>query len=319
MGIKIGLMYGWQINSLVPLPKGHDRNFLGDEMTGLSLRRELLKYDDIDECELYCDEHDKGMPEGTDICIDMNPHCKGREKAKVQLLYFQNAPGEGSDRLWDVMKGFYDGVAFSAVKVWEKYGSSFVSRSGHKGIFLPLAADEELFYPSAEKEGMDYDIVYCGNDIKRHRTPMFFEPALRYKFGLFGRWTEENRVYDKFSKGQVNFGDLRELYTQSKICINIHFQDALDNGLWAGRIFDVLACNGVLVSDTPYGLSNEIRSMGIFLSEGQLRDRRFMVDLYGEIISNPSKYARKGREFVLGGHTWAHRAKQLHDYIQEFK
>lgn len=318
--MKVALMMGWAPGSLIPKPKGQDRNFLGDEMTAMALRRELLKYDDIQACELFCDEHGMDMPEGWDVCIDLNPHCKGRDKAKKQILYYQNAPGEGSEKLWKVMEGMYDGVAFAAKKMWDNHGD-FISRSGHKSIFLPLATDEKLFYPVPYETEYDYDLMYCGNDIKRGRTPRFFDPALRFKFGLFGRWSEDNAAaYFNISKGQIDFAQLRKLYSSSKVMINIHFQDALDYGLWAGRIFDVMACGGIVITDRPYGLPDEISKRVFIIEEYDppsvvAYKYKNIIDMYPQLKAE----AKQHRDFILNGHTWKHRAAVLHDYLQEFK
>lgn len=314
--MKIGLMMGWQPGSLVPGIKGKDRNFLGDEMTALSLKKELLKYDDIEECELYHTGAGSEMEQHLDVSVDMNPVCRDRERAKMKIWYVQNGFMEGSTSALDKWGQYYDGVVFAAKKMMDDY-SGWTSRSGHRPVFMPIAADEELFYPVEPDPDFAFDVAYCGNDIKRHRTMPFLGPALKYHFGLFGRWSEEHlNVLGPISRGQIDFDDLKKLYSSSKVMINVHFQDCIDWGLWAGRIYDVLLCNGFLITDEPYGLPDDIKKH-VVLSDGgpQLEEQ---LKHYINDDQARRKVADGGREFIMSAHTWKHRAETLHKYLQEF-
>lgn len=312
---RLGLLYGWQIGSLVPGIKGQDRNFLGDEMTGESMRREFngLGY----ECDLYCEDHGYTVPDDLDIAIDMNPHCRGRDKAKKQILYFQNGLGEGSEAGFERMAHFYDGVAFSAIKMYEIY-KDWVSRSGHKPIFLPIAGDEKRFFPVEPDPEFTYDVAYCGNDIKRHRTMPMLGPCKFYNFGLYGRWSEEHQgVLGGVSKGQINFNDLNKLYSSSKIMINIHFQDCIDYGLWAGRLYDVLLCNGLVVTDKPYGIPSDFEDYVVYTTGGE-----HLLEVLDKYINDGPARRQKtlhAREFILSKHTFKHRVATFSEYLKEFE
>lgn len=316
--MRVGLMYGWGINTLVPKPKGQDKNFLGDEVAGNAIRSELLKYNDVEYCEAFCSDHGVGVPDDAalDIAVDMNPTCRDRERAKIKLFYFQNGPGEGSDRVFEGIAKYYDGIIIGGLKVWERFGD-YVSYSGHKSIYLPVGTNEHLFYPVDPDPDYAFDVAYCGNDIKRHRTMPYLGPAMKYNFGLFGRWSEEHRVtLGPISRGQVNFDQLRRIYSSTKIQINISFQDCLDWGLLTGRIYDVLACNGFLISDEPYGIADEFRSHMVFSSgDKDLADK---LEYYLAHDDERHAIASTGRDFILRSHTWKHRTATLHKYLQEF-
>ena len=318
--MKVIMPLGWGINTLKPGIKGKDKNFLGDEMTGNSIRSALLEYADIEYCELVCSEHGVGVEDSIgqlDVAVDLNRTCRDRERAKHQLWYFQNGEGEGTDRTFELYAQYYDGIIFAAKKAYDKY-KDFKTRSGHGVVFMPLAADPHLFHPVDPDPAYAFDVAYCGNDIKRHRTMPYLGPAMQYNFGLFGRWSEEHReLLGPISKGQIDFEQLRKLYSSSRAIINIHYQDCLDWGLWAGRIYDVLACEGFLISDRPYGIPEEFDKHVVWSLGGEN-----LAEQLEYFLADPerTKPFREGaREFITRNHTWKHRTEILHNYLQEFK
>mgnify|MGYP001566849292 CR=1 FL=1 len=325
--MKIMFLHAWGINTLTPQPKGLDRNFIGDETVSIAFCK-YLKRKYADFIELSGRYWDRTVDrDDFDICVDMNYTLADREKAKKQLWYCQNGYREGSERIFEEKSQYYDGIIIGAKKLYEIY-KDWTSRSGHKPIYMPVATDVELWYPEPDPQ-FNFDIMYCGNDTKLERTLPMINPCLKYNFGLFGRWSEECKkyLYD-ISLGQVSMDDLRKVYSSTKYMLNIHMADMANYGLYTGRMFDVLACNGIVISDNSYGLSEEFGERILIVNnENELIGLLHKL-LSGEIIDDPKilniiskpKSELSNRQWLIQNkYTWEDKTNQLVEYLKEFE
>lgn len=309
--MKIGFSYMWPLGSW----KSQRKQFLGDELYGRSLRKELLKSPEVTYCELFNQE----PPFPLDIVVYWNDTPPNPKFARKSILYFQNSWPEGSDKkLKEFHQRNYDGFIFMSKKLL-----GFHEKLGYSGIYLSSAADAELMRPVKPVKKYMFEVAYVGSDIKgRERTMKYIYPAVKFNFGLYGNWNRKlwfiykyRRIFRKISCGRLPLEDTPLLYSSAKIILNC---TAADHAQWdtlTGRIYDVLACNGFLISDFAPGTEKEIGECMI-VSKGGL-DLGRKIEYYLDHGKERKKIASRGREAILKGHTMKDRAKTMLEYFKK--
>ena len=327
--MKIGFKFHHAVNNykLGSLKTGQQRPFSGDEMTALSLRRELLALPEVEYCEIF------NTPPACklDIIVYFHQDMPDKKRAKKSVVYLQRGFQNGSDKeLPKYHSRNYDGYMFISKKLLELHKSM-----GYDGAFIPTAVDDEYMKPMPKNKKYEYDVAYVGNAIKGRRTIKYVYPAKNFNFGLYGNWMQYStlqdclsyrgfflryfvnkyrRVFKKISKGQIPYEDLPVLYSSAKIILNCTFQDNVDWDVITGRTYDVLACNGFLITDVVPSAQEKFKDYIIFTSGG--RDLKEKIKYYLEHEDERKKIASQGREKVLQEDTFKHRALDMLNYFK---
>jgi len=309
--LNIFFLHKWQIDRFQPKPKGFDRNFIGDSTISEALGKYILKnYKDIVGCVDRYSDDEKSIPLGSySVGISINDKVLQGQKCKHSIWYCQDGYDHGYNAFEKYAKD-YDGILLAGKQMHDTY-KDYVTRSGHKPIFFPFATDLEKFYPAINLNHQ-FDIAYCGNDIKEGRTAPMIKPCLQYNFALYGRWIDEELL--KISQGQINDEDLREVYSTSTLLLNFHLSGASKWGMYAGRIYDILACKGLCITDDAYGLEDFFKGAEIcVVSDGdELPSLLEFLIPQGKILNN-------NRQWIVDTkNTWEDRADTLMKYIKEF-
>jgi len=310
--MKIGFNFKFPIGSLIP---GQGRNFLGDEMTANSLRRELLDLPGVTFCELF-----NGSPrEKLDIVVYWHDNLPNKKWAKKSIFYFQNGFNQGSDKkLFELYKNNYDGFMFVSKPLY-----LFHKGLGHSGAYIPTATDEKYFRPMNPVKEYMFDVAYVGNDIKGiERTMKFIYPAMKFNFGLFGNWNTKiwwtrhyRRVLKKVSQGQIPFEDLPLLYNSARIVLNCTIQDNVNWDVITGRTYDVLACNAFLISDIVPSAVDKFYGHVVFTSGGVDLEKK--IKYYLEHDDERKKISVGGRKKILNSEIFRERAKAMLEYFRD--
>jgi spore maturation protein CgeB len=328
--MKIGFKFhpdkvGYKLGSLKP---GQNRGFCGDEMTALSLRKELLRLPEVEYCELF----NSAPPFKLDIIVYFHEDLPARSCSKKSVVYLQRGFNNGSDKALPLYQNrSYDGYMFISKKLLDLHKSM-----GYDGAFIPTAADTEYMRPLPPKDAYRFDVAYVGNDIKgSHRTMKYVYPATDFNFGLFGNWRSYSafkdclsprgfflryfkikyrRQFKKISQGQVLYEDLPVLYSSAKIVLNCTHQDNVNWDVITGRTYDVLACNGFLVSDIVPSAAEKFGDCAVFTTgDGDLTEK---IKHYLKHEDQRLAIASKGREKILQHHSFKHRAIDMLNYFK---
>jgi spore maturation protein CgeB len=316
--MKIGFKFpdnnNWKLNSLIP---GQGRNFNGDEAMALCLQKELLKYPEVHSCELF-----NQYPENKlDVIVYLHREKPESSRARKHIVYFQNAYPEGNDIILKEFHSYgFDGYMFASKKLLQYH-----TNLGFNGLYLPFAVDPDFFKPYQPCDKYKFEVAYVGNNIKgKERTLKYVYPAIRFKFGLFGNWYYKSwkfnrpwymRVFKRIARGQIPMEDLPVLYSSSKIILNCSIQGHADWDVGVGRVYDVMACNGFLISDEIPSMREKFGDIVEFSKGG--KDLVKKIRYYLKHDDERLERARKGRAVILKSETYAHRAKDMLEYFKK--
>jgi spore maturation protein CgeB len=106
------------------------------------------------------------------------------------------------------------------------------------------------------------------------------------------------------------------VYSSVGVLLNDHWDTMRAWGVVSNRLFDALACGTPVVSDYLPELGELFGdSVSIYRNADELRHA---VDLNLEDPIGARKRALAGRELVLAGHTFDHRARELLDALTRY-
>ena len=113
-----------------------------------------------------------------------------------------------------------------------------LSKQGINSYFLPLAADKNKYYPIDDVK-KDIDLLFVGS-LYKHRIEMFkklIEDFPELNICIYGKYTDiknplsyityrNKKIKKSFKNCYVNSEKVNELYSRSKICINLHHKQS---------------------------------------------------------------------------------------------
>ncbi|MDD5109206.1 MAG: glycosyltransferase [Candidatus Omnitrophica bacterium] len=313
VGFKLLDSESWGLGSLNP---GQGRNFIGDEYMALFIRKELLKFAEVEYCELF----NKYPEVKLDILVYLNKEKPDLKKAKKHVVFFQNAYPEGNDNALKEFQSYnFDGYMFASKKLLDYH-----QQLGYEGIYLPFATDPDFFKPVLSQDKYKFEVAYVGNNIKGpERTIKYIYPAFNFNFGLFGNWGLKTfkgwplprMIFRPHSLGQISMDELLILYSSAKIILNCSIQQHADWDTVIGRIYDVMACNGFLISDPIPSAKNKFGDIIEFSQGG--RDLVNKIKYYLKHEDERLERAQKGRDLILKSESYAFRVKDMLIYFKE--
>lgn len=320
--MKIGFFTKWYKNSLAS--KG---NVVGDELWARSLIKYLKKTKNY-EADIYTPNE---PPEKKlDVMIYLNEYNPNKEWAIKNIFYFQNISNTIPEIACnDFLNKNYN---FDAYISFSKNISEILKEKTNRPVlYLPFAADTEIFYPRDKKSEYMFEVAYVGNDIKGTEATMkYIYPAVNFKFGLFGNWQipkyrfkfwknfkklpPYKKEFEKLSKGKIPQEELPYLYSSAKIILNCTAPDAKNWDIITLRTYEVLACGGFLISDeTPLALK-ELSNCIIFTKGGD--DLIQKISFYLENEDERKKIAQKGYEYAKSKGNVLDRVISLVDFLE---
>jgi O-antigen biosynthesis protein len=109
--------------------------------------------------------------------------------------------------------------------------------------------------------------------------------------------------------------ELHRVYSSAGIVLNDHWDDMREYGYISNRVYDALACGAPVLSDDVPGLTERFGdAVAVYRSAAELHE------LIERLLGDQDELRRRGergREIVLGEHTFAHRVTQLLEIVQE--
>jgi spore maturation protein CgeB/GT2 family glycosyltransferase len=187
-------------------------------------------------------------------------------------------------------------------------------RTGTPVVVLEQAADPWVMRPDPTPE-LAHELVYVANSrnvlrpIARDLLPTERDLAI---WGT--RWEgliDTSRVIAEHLPND----ELHRVYSSAGIVLNDHWDDMREYGYISNRIYDALACGALVLSDDVPGLHERFGD-----AVAVYRDAEELRELVERLLADPAerrRRAERGREVVLGEHTFAHRVTQLLEVVQE--
>ena len=190
--------------------------------------------------------------------------------------------------------------ALDAYSNWRKTGLTLRS--------LPLACDTDRYFPD-DDHGKFSDVLfgtvggYWAN--KAIQLDRFLRPH-EDSLVVFG-----NRVWPyKGYRGAISEDDERVLYSNARVCAAINEPHAEVTGDIVERVYKVLGCGGVAVTDTARW-HRELFSPDELLMPSTVDEFHDMVNAAMTDGALNQRYRSRGREAVLQRHTYQHRARAI--------
>ena len=90
-----------------------------------------------------------------------------------------------------------------------------------------------------------------------------------------------------------------------------------ENGFISNRIFDVLACNGFILTDDVAGIEKLFGDSVVTYSTKEEMNKK--IKYYLEHTDEREALSKKGREMVLQNHTYKNRVEQILKTLKEEK
>lgn len=198
----------------------------------------------------------------------------------------------------------YD-LVFVASERWAEW---LRPRTSTPVVVLEQATDPEVFFPDPDPEH-EHELVFVGNSRKvRRRILRDLLPTERDLAVWGGDW--EGLINEKHLAGHyLPNAEVRKAYSSASIVLNDHWDDMREHGFISNRIYDALACGALVISDDLPELEERFRDAVVtYRSPEELRR---LVDHYLDSPEERAEKGRRGRELVLTGHTFGHRADVL--------
>ena len=214
--------------------------------------------------------------------------------------------------------GIYQKVQlYDAVFVFEKSDVITLQSHGIKSFFLPLYADERIYYNSKEKI-KDIDISFVGK-ISEDRYSILTElvkyfPKLNMVFA--GTYSRKIRLLQHilpskrkelriFTGENINPKKANELYNRSKICLNIHKSQSKYGGNM--RLYETLASGSFQITDENEYIKDEFSDSVITFND--ISDLKNKIDIYLTKEDERARIADIGYNKVMNNHLFINRAK----------
>src|SRR3984957_16351264 len=263
-----------------------------------------------------------------DVAIYFHPWIEARI-ARFNLVWFQS-PREGfwshlTEEQWiehwfELVRSKFNGILCASKILTDQF-----TQGGLQGYYFPQFADTDIYFRHQPGgTASSFDCIYVGNNAKgesvnRREIYPIAEFCLRerLRFGLFGagwRSAKEWRLLLPFMHGPAAAVRVPALYSEAKIVLNVHFPSHRRFGIFTSRVFEGLACEAFVVSDSVLDSEEIAKTDALLTSEPE--------GLVGGIVrcleTSPAKadeIRRQGRTLVQNEHSAATRAKTVERII----
>lgn len=279
----------------------------GDEQIALCWKKYLERYDEVDSVTLMGPKHDHGTE--LDIMIHFDPYCEPYPCAR-NILYMQNAFSKHlyKEGTWGVFRDVrekYDAFIFPSEKLMKLCAP---------GAVIPFATDPETLFPQFD-ERFTHPVSFLGNPI---RGPLieyrYIAPAIPFGLAIYSMPSWPAPFSDSW-RGGLPTPDMPKLYTSSLINLNAHIDEHLEVETINLRVFDVLACEGFVISDHMECME-EMFEGAVVLTRGY-EDEWAKITYYLSDKGERIKKQKHGRQVVLRDHTYASRMETLINFLKE--
>jgi hypothetical protein len=290
---------GRQVAIKVCTPIGADENVWGDTHFARGLKAALVSLG----YEVRIDKREEWYDPGATADIVLHLHGIAQytpTPGKTNILWIISHPAVIDA---DVLRT-YD-VAFCASDITAERVRSLAP--GIDVATLHQCTDPAVFAPDAGVP-RDIEIAFVGNSRRVYRDAVRFAVEEGFDLAIWGtRW--EQFVDPRHIRGtSLGTHEVADVYRRAKVVLNDHWQDQKREGLVNNRVFDVLACDTMVLSDANPGLAGLLGG-----AVPTFADRAGFVATLRGLLEDPGRATRAaalGAE-VRRTHTFTERAKAI--------
>lgn len=194
---------------------------------------------------------------------------------------------------------------------------------GKNSEYLPLAFEPTIL-PKLRKTDKQYDVVHVGG----YGSPFFDErkqilekAAKTIKIDFWGYGVDnfdQNNPILKNYHGESWGIDMYNTFYNSKICLNCHGDDIVENYAANMRLYEITGVGAMLITDMRKDLSSIFKigeEIVVYNSAEELIEK---VEYYLSHEEERKKIAKAGQERTLRDHAWENRMKKLLEYVQKY-
>jgi GT2 family glycosyltransferase/spore maturation protein CgeB len=195
----------------------------------------------------------------------------------------------------------------------ERFATSVRAMTRTPVIVLEQASDPDVFFPEADP-AFRHAIAYVGNSRNVMRKGLADLLPTPHDLAVYGSNWERLIDSSLVAAEHVPNRDLHKVYASAAVVLNDHWDDMREHGFISNRIYDVLASGGVVVSDSM----QELAAFGdaVVTYDGP-DDLRATLDRLLSDSAERERRAAVGRDLILAGHTFSHRADALLAAVHE--
>lgn len=177
---------------------------------------------------------------------------------------------------------------------------------------LLQCTDPELFYPEFSSK-YQHELLFVGNSRKVFRKILKDLLPTDKDLAVYG--TDWNWIIKrKYIKGKhIPNQELRRAYSSCKILLNDHWEDMREKGFLSNRLFDGFASGAFIISDPVQGAGEVFADALVTYQDPD--DLHSLVDHYLEQDPERKRKAARGREIVLGQHTFEKRVERILEVV----
>lgn len=282
----------------IAAPDWLNARFWGDYHFATSLRTNLVKLGYHVVIQVYHEWEDNV---GFDVVIVLRgPKRYMPNKGQFNIMWNISHPQEISYEEYSS----YDQLLIAS----NPYAETLSINHGNKVMPLLQCSDTTLFYPTSVSK--NNQIVFVGNSHGLVRPIVGAAIRLNYDISVYGKdW--QGLIDEKYIRGDhIPNRKLKHVYSRSSIVLNDHWPDMRNLGFISNRIFDVLACNGTIISDSIHGIPEELKKF-IHIWDGSLKNLEQNI-----ILNKTSLFANESNSIIRNDHNFENRTKIIDELIK---
>lgn len=243
--------------------------------------------------------------------------------------YYPSAAGESKFIMWNISHpdavsveeyNMYDYVFFASDKLHQKLAAEIKPQSG----VLLQCVDPSVMSKVEDniEDGKELlqgekgpELLFVGNSRHVYRQILKDLLPTKHELHVYGRHWEEFPVQEYVVEDYLDNAKVGQAYHGAEILLNDHWADMRENGIISNRIFDALAAGGFVISDDM----PEIQALfqGAVVTYQNREDLAEKIDYYLSHKEERRRKAGQGQEIVLKAHTFANRAEQIAEVIEQ--
>lgn len=282
------------------------RNVQGDEMIARGWKRYLEKLPNV-SAELF--QRDEQPQKDFDVAIHFDLWADPWPDIK-NILYFQNVyPSEtypgGTIGQFHQHRHKFRKFIFTSERLREHCETD--------GAVVPFAVDPDIYRLVQPSPKYEVNACFVGNGIRNQAVNhKYLAPAIPLGLSIYGNplgWTSE---FSDCLRGKISQHDEVVLYNSAKTCLNCHLNEHLLHETLNYRVYCIMACGGLVISDKMPCLDKEFKDYVVTTIGG---DDLTMLLKYHTTHADDNRRI-EGMQYVLERHTFKNRVDVVYDFLR---
>lgn len=185
----------------------------------------------------------------------------------------------------------------------------------HKpAALLHMAASARVHRPRGVDPRYRAQVTYLGSYNPGTKGAACFDryvaPAAEFDLALWGEmWERAPALLRKRWRGALPIADIARLYSSVDVAIGFNAESQARAGMINNRVFEVLGCGALLLSDRVPAIEELFGDCAVF-TDGHADTREKLAHYLARPEARAPLIAR-ARAKILGGHTYDHRAREI--------